>query len=258
MKVLYKFIKVLVVLSSPFWFLGAFVQPLFPAVKLPVSALVFCCPLFSVIVLMPKSSRWIRLRCLLRWCFDSKRATNTLSLLPIILLPIAIEVASYAFNFQHLPRIGEDNAMLFLPFLFFISALVEEVGWTAYLTNELQKELSPLTTSVIIGSLWALWHVIPYYQIGHSVNWIFWQCICTIISRVFMISIYNNSRGYFMWTVWYHMMINLSVFSLPGYVFHYNPTVTAILECAVLFLLFVSKKISLKSKYVFNLEVDEE
>jgi len=54
--------------------------------------------------------------------------------------------------------------------VFFIAALCEEAGWTVYLTPLLPSRAGVLGTGMLIGTIWGLWHVIPYIQAGHSAS----------------------------------------------------------------------------------------
>ncbi len=53
----------------------------------------------------------------------------------------------------------------FFWFLLFGGPLNEEVGWRAFGLSKLQRRFSPLIASVIVGTLWGLWHV-PLHLMG--------------------------------------------------------------------------------------------
>jgi|GEM_PF-2369365 len=69
-----------------------------------------------------------------------------------------------------------DAVLLFL--LFFIGAIGEEVGWTGYVTDPLQNRFGALKAALIIGTVWAVWHIIPFIQAYRTPIWILWQCEC--------------------------------------------------------------------------------
>lgn len=52
-----------------------------------------------------------------------------------------------------------------LLFTLFVVGIGEETGWRGWMQPELQKRYSPLTTSVLIGIAWGLWHF-PLWVIG--------------------------------------------------------------------------------------------
>ncbi len=53
----------------------------------------------------------------------------------------------------------------FVWYLLFGGPLNEEAGWRAFGLTKLQRRLSPLLASVIVGALWGLWHV-PLHLMG--------------------------------------------------------------------------------------------
>ena len=53
----------------------------------------------------------------------------------------------------------------FLWYLLFGGPLNEEAGWRAFALVKLQRRLSPLMASVIIGVFWGLWHL-PLHLMG--------------------------------------------------------------------------------------------
>jgi membrane protease YdiL (CAAX protease family) len=113
--------------------------------------------------------------------------------------------------------------------VFFIAAIVEEVGWTGYMYESMLKRWSALKTGILIGAIWGIWHVIPLIQADNNPIWIIWQVITSIFNRILMVWIYNNSSKNIFLGVIYHMMINVSVFLFPNYGSHYNPVITSII-----------------------------
>lgn len=53
----------------------------------------------------------------------------------------------------------------FVWFFLFGGPLGEEAGWRGFALARLQRRLSPLTASVIVGAIWGLWHV-PLHFLG--------------------------------------------------------------------------------------------
>ena len=52
--------------------------------------------------------------------------------------------------------------------LFLVGAVAEELGWQGYAYPSLAKRHSALTAAMIIGIVWALWHVIPFALMGRG------------------------------------------------------------------------------------------
>ena len=49
--------------------------------------------------------------------------------------------------------------------IFVILAGVEETGWSGYATEPLQSRHGLLGAGLILGVVWAVWHIIPYQDI---------------------------------------------------------------------------------------------
>jgi membrane protease YdiL (CAAX protease family) len=55
----------------------------------------------------------------------------------------------------------------FLP-LFILGPLSEEIGWRGYALGRLQTRWNALTSSLIVGFVWALWHLPLFQMVGTS------------------------------------------------------------------------------------------
>ena len=78
--------------------------------------------------------------------------------------------------------------------MFTIAAVVEELGYTAYATDALQKNFSAMNTSLIVGVPWALWHLPSMIKMGQASQLIAWGLLATVAFRVITVWIYNNSN----------------------------------------------------------------
>jgi membrane protease YdiL (CAAX protease family) len=47
--------------------------------------------------------------------------------------------------------------------LVLVNGLGEETGWRGYLLPHLQKRWSPLTSSLLVGAIWSVWHVPAFF-----------------------------------------------------------------------------------------------
>ena len=123
--------------------------------------------------------------------------------------------------------------------VFFLAAACEEVGWTGYVTDPLQDRWSALTTSLILGSIWAIWHVIPELQ-ANPPAWVAGQFFSTIGVRLLIVWLYNNTGKSVFAAILFHDMVNVSEFSFPNYGSYYAPTIsgaiTAVIAVIVTFL----------------------
>ena len=114
------------------------------------------------------------------------------------------------------PRFPVPGALLlFLAFL--VAALGEELGWSGYALDPMQERWSALHAGLVLGAIWALWHVIAMVEAGQSPAWIAWGCLDMLGTRVLMVWLYNNAGKSVFAVALYHAIANLSVKSMfPG------------------------------------------
>ena len=247
-----KFFILVFILSIPFWLLGYFVDLSGKVpVNIPISALMLFCPGVAAVILTPKG----RVKELLKRVFDYKKITNLFWYIPIFFLMPALMFLTFLFMKWlqiPLPKFEVKTAdALFLIILFFIGAIAEELGWTGYATAVLQRKESLLKTALIIGVVWAIWHIIPFWQAHRSASWILWQCIGTVALRIILVWLYNKSGQSVLAVIICHTTINLSEFFFPKYGSHYDPFyfgIILILTAAIISLLGFTKSKSLKDK----------
>ena len=91
---------------------------------------------------------------------------------------------------------------LYLPALFtsfLINPVGEETGWTGFATPHLQKRFSPWLSAVILGVIWAVWHLPGFFipsEMGafNPVNIIFFV-LSSIFIRIVWTWVINNAHG---------------------------------------------------------------
>jgi uncharacterized protein len=124
--------------------------------------------------------------------------------------------------------------------LFFVLAICEEVGWTGYVTDPMQERWSALTTSIILGSVGAMWHFVPLIEMGRAPAWIAWWTLGTVALRTLTVWLYNNTGRSLFAVIVFHATFNVSFAVFPNYGSHWNPAVagaiTAIPALIVTFL----------------------
>jgi membrane protease YdiL (CAAX protease family) len=114
--------------------------------------------------------------------------------------------------------IPEGNPIiLFIPVfvgLLLQAGIAEEIGWRGFALPRLQAHYSALTSSLILGVLWALWHF-------HPLHWsdlapiAFWYILGTLSLTVIFTWVYNNTRGSLLVAVLFHTASNTSDWIVP-------------------------------------------
>lgn len=135
----------------------------------------------------------------------------------------------------------------FVYILFLGGPLQEEFGWRGYALTRLQARYSALVSSVVVGLIWAIWHLPlnlmyltgPQYQVG--IAWLSSTVILFVFVSILFTWIYNNTGGSILATLVFHTMLNLSTYVVfpvfetetgPAY-FLFSITVVAIIILAI-------------------------
>jgi uncharacterized protein len=86
--------------------------------------------------------------------------------------------------------------------------LGEESGWRGYALPRLQRRFSPVTSSLVLGFLWANWHL-PLILAGvYNVTW--WQFVAmTMAASVFLSFGFNKSKGSTLCAIVVHGLYNV-------------------------------------------------
>lgn len=232
--------------SLPFWLLGAG-NPVQLLPGLPLSALGAFAPALVALFLTYQADRLSGVWSLLRRSFDYKRLKNNGWFLAILLINPTLAVLAYlvieALG-QPLPDPAPlTAAVLPLTVFFFIGALGEEIGWSGYATEPLQKRWGTLKAGLILGIVWAIWHFVPLAQAQRSVAWIAWWSLNTVALRMIMTWLYiRGGRSVFGAAV-FHTLINLSWQLFPTNGSFYDPRIFGLLTTGLAILIFAADQL---------------
>jgi membrane protease YdiL (CAAX protease family) len=230
------FFLLVFVLAALFWLIGPVAQRFLPEerpINLPVSALMAVCPVIAASAVIGREYGWKGVRGLLKRSFDWQRIKGKAWYLPILLLMPTIMVVQYGLRNATRVPVPEPRSPAIMvvvwPLVFFIAALGEELGWQGYAIDRLQNRWNALGASIILGTIWATWHIVPLIQLGRTPVQIVSQCMDMIATRVLIVWIYNNTGKSVFAAASYHAMYNVSTLLLPNYGLDYDPTATSIL-----------------------------
>ena len=240
-----RFFLLLFGLCIPFWVIGTiFDIQLFPGFKLFQAGLAM--PMIASLLLTYHESGWAGTAALLRRIYDVSSIKPRIWFLPMLFV-----YPSFGFiNYWIVRQAGADipsptlSLVGFLGYCtVFFMASAEELGLSGYALDPLQERYSALITGLILGVVWAGYHIPGFLISGYySAEWIFWHAAYIVASRVLFVWIYNNSgRSLFsmalchwtfglFWSLWPQDNLQKAV---P----FYRPQITAV--AAVLYVLSV-------------------
>jgi len=183
-------------LCVPVWVVGAkFDIQLFPGFKLFQAGLAM--PIIAALLLTNREQGWAGIAALLRRTYDVGKIEPRIWFLPMLLV-----FPSFGFiNYEILRLLGTDippptfSLVGFLGYCtVFLMTYAEELGLSGYALDPLQKRYGALTTGILLGLVWAGYHVPGFVISGcYSAPWIFWHASYTVACRVLFVWIYNNS-----------------------------------------------------------------
>ena len=99
-----------------------------------------------------------------------------------------------------------------LGFTFLSGPLSEEAGWRGFALPRLQQKFSALTSSLILGVLWAGWHIPFYLEPNYAANGMPLPIFMVVVTALAILFtwIYNNSGGSLFLTMLAHFFFNFS------------------------------------------------
>ncbi|MCK4787557.1 MAG: CPBP family intramembrane metalloprotease [Desulfobacteraceae bacterium] len=175
-----------------------------------------------------------------KWYF----ATVSIAILSIII--------SFAYLFSQnsaIPTIPILGIFLMLPMGLFLGPLSEEGGWSGFALPRLQSKYNAFTASLILGVLWAVWHVPLWFLPGSPQSTMpFWLFFIALVALRFIMGwAYNNTNGSLIIAVLFHLFFNfgnefsVGTLGVPINSFLYL-AVAALVIYAVLVIIFAGPK----------------
>lgn len=233
------FFALVAAFSAPFFVLGEVVGRLpkeqMP-INLPVAALMAFVPMIAAIILKHREGGSAAVIGLISKALDVRRGKLRWYLIAAIIMP-ALLTAEYwivrAFGVA-LPDLDVPVATVAIFLVMFVSAgLGEELGWQGYAFPQLNERWNALQSAVIIGTFWALWHVIAFIQADRDATWIVWQGLGMLPLRIITVWLFINAGESVVAAVIFHAMSNMAQFLFPNLGSHYDPLVLLVLMSVV-------------------------
>jgi len=133
-----------------------------------------------------------------------------LTIILLVLLPtlgqlLIIRLLGQSFNTMgFITQLGS-----FIP-LIIIGPLSEELGWRGYALDRLQTKWNALTSSIIVGTLWAFWHLPLFFMVGtsqHELHFSFVSFLVALIANSILYTwLYNNTNRSIWTAVFFHWL----------------------------------------------------
>jgi len=149
-------------------------------------------------------------------------------LIPILLLMPAITGGALLIAYliggtlPDLPLLSAPHLIVYwFVYLFLLGGpLQEEFGWRGYALDKLQSKYTALTSSLLLGFIWAMWHMPLNFTsgIGDQYSLVISTIIGSVISlmllSILFTWIYNNTGKSILAVMLFHASMNLSTFKL--------------------------------------------
>jgi len=87
------------------------------------------------------------------------------------------------------------------------SSLGEEPGWRGYALPRMQWMHSSLSASLLLGLLWALWHLPLWIRPEQQLSQVAWDTLGIIAAAVLFTWVFNHSRGSLLLALLFHASI---------------------------------------------------
>lgn len=222
-------------LSAPFLLLAA-VAPVELLPGLPISSLAAVCPGLAAVILLAHEGGRPQVRSLLRRAVDIA-PIRPIWLLPILLLMPAERVVEFWLLRLSGIAVPAPSTGLLRPLAlsaaFFVGALAEEVGWSGYAIDPIQRRIGASPAAILLGLMWAAYHYGTLVQAHRPLAWMLWWALGTVAIRVIIVWLYNNTGRSVLAASLFHMTVNVTWQLFPIAGSYYDPRISSLILTAV-------------------------
>jgi uncharacterized protein len=208
-------------LSAPFWILSTQMTRSGLPEHFPVTDIgATFTPTIAAVILRYREAGAIGVRELFLRIFDYRRIKNKRWLvIAVVVFPLLYLVTYFVMRLLGYPVSTLWNpspALVGAFLLFFVAATAEELGYSAYETDALQRRMTALNAALVMGPLWALWHLPSMIGMGQSTELILWGLCATVTVRILCVWIYNNAGASVFAVILMHVIASTSRTAYPG------------------------------------------
>ena len=116
----------------------------------------------------------------------------------------------------------------------FFANICEEIGWRGFALPRLQKRHNAFVATLIVGTLWAFWHLPTVFLLGNPMAEYPFLWFIIILTNAFIYTwIYNSTKGSILLVALFHGALNMWGAFIPGV----SPVAYALLNGAVAIIL---------------------
>jgi hypothetical protein len=237
-----RFFGLTLLLSAPLWLAASFFDAtrVIP-VRLPLSALQFLAVLASALVVARRDQR--SMRAFLSRGFDARRIRGAWRFGVLALMPATVALSWVLARMNGASASSASTPFIAAPVFLLgygLSAYCEQLG---FMTDDLlDGGRGVIAAGFLVGTAWATWHIVPFFQTHHTTTWIAWQCIYSIIFRVLLTKVYVLTERSVFATIAMHATYNTAFTSLPLYGSSYQPAFMAAATASVTLTIFVTSR----------------
>lgn len=174
----------------------------------------------------------------------------------IIGINYKINISNHISNFQLTSPI--TTIVGFLAVMIFGGPIGEEIGWRGFALPKLQSKLNPIVSSIILGAIWASWHIPMFYfhVSGYDISFISYL-LETIWLTILFTWVYNNTKGSLLMVILYHSFDNfIMAICFNDFMSKFNMYSIIFWLIRLVVLLYITFDMIKKRKNKLNIKID--
>jgi membrane protease YdiL (CAAX protease family) len=112
---------------------------------------------------------------------------------------------------DNIAQIGSSLMPIIL--IIIVGGIGEEIGWRSFLQTTLEKRLSVLISSIIVGTMWGLWHIDRW---GLGITFMSVMVLQTISNSIIMAVLLKDTKNSIIISTMYHASFNIGFLMFLG------------------------------------------
>jgi len=135
--------------------------------------------------------------------YDGRWAVVALIGMALIVLLASLLSRALGETQSPMPPATTWRTLPLLALVYFIIAVIEEVGWRGYALPRLQNRCGAFLASIILGLLWGFWHLPQWFipATGQAAKWPFGVFLLHTIAFSLLLTWLHNASGGNLWPI---------------------------------------------------------